>query len=46
MASKGQNAQKEEWFPAEVRSNALGAFECTHGRTQEPRSHAAQGPSG
>jgi hypothetical protein len=40
MASKGQSGLKsEEADSCQVRSTALGAFERTHGRTQEPRSH-------
>jgi hypothetical protein len=34
MATKEQNAPSEEMDPCQVRSTALGAFECTHGRMQ------------
>jgi hypothetical protein len=49
MATKEQNAPNEEMDPCQVRSTALGVFECTHGRTQggtverrpsQPASHA------
>jgi hypothetical protein len=47
MASKRQNAPSEEADSCQVRSNALGAFERTHGRTQEQGSNACPaGPSG
>jgi hypothetical protein len=47
MASKRQNAPSEEVDSCQVRSNALGAFERTHGRTQEQGSNACPaGPSG
>jgi hypothetical protein len=46
MASKRQNAPSEEADSCQVRSNALGAFERTHGRTQEQGSNACPaGPS-
>jgi hypothetical protein len=41
MASKGQSRLKvKKWIPAQVRSTALGAFEYTHGGTQEQWSNA------
>jgi hypothetical protein len=47
MASKRQNAPSEEADSCQVRSNALGAFERTHGRTQEQGPNACPaGPSG
>jgi hypothetical protein len=47
MASKRQNAPSEEADSCQVRSNALGAFERTHGRTQEQGTNACPaGPSG
>jgi hypothetical protein len=47
MANKRQNAPSEEANSCQVRSNALGAFERTHGRTQKQGSNACPvGPSG
>jgi hypothetical protein len=57
MATKEKNAPSEEVDPYQVRSTALGAFKCTHGRTQgaaverkpsQPASHAdaLAGPGG
>jgi hypothetical protein len=49
MATKEKNAPSEEVDPCQVRSTALGAFECTHGRMlgaaverrpSQPTSHA------
>jgi hypothetical protein len=40
MASKRQNAPSEEADSCQVRSNALGAFERTHGHTQQQGSNA------
>jgi hypothetical protein len=35
MATKEQNASSEEMDPCQVRSSALGVFECTHGQTHK-----------